>query len=263
MLLNCGVEDSWESLELKEIQPVHPKGNQSWIFIRRTDAEAEAPILWSLDTKNGLIGKDPDAGKDRRREGKGMTENEMVGWHHRLDRHEPEQALGAGDGQGGPACCSPRAGKELDMTERLNWTENASDALQCDIPKAMMMSIKYLAWDHGSSPFALLTFSACSFFVWRSGCCPVHCGLFGSSLGLYHLDGSSIPPVLSTKSVCRHCQKSCGGVKNCPWLRPLFETLGMWWWEGNRQEGQGSPNRGNSLQVSDIFISLKRQEETN
>ena len=161
MLLTCGIVDSWESLELKEIQPVHPKGNQSWILIRRTDAEAEAPILWSLDTKNGLIGKDPDAGKDWRREEKGMTENEMVGWHHRLDRHEPEQALGAGDGQGGPACCSPRAGKELDMTEWLNWTENASDALQCDIPKAMMMSIKYLAWDHGSSPFALLTFSAC------------------------------------------------------------------------------------------------------
>ena len=108
MLLNCGVgEDSWESLDCKEIQPVHPKGNQSWIFIGRTDAEAETPILWPLDEKNWLIWKNPDAGKDWRQEEKGMTEDKMVGWHHRLDGHEFEQALGVGDGQGSLACCSP------------------------------------------------------------------------------------------------------------------------------------------------------------
>ena len=77
-------------LDYKEIQPVHPKGDQSWIFIGRTDAEAETPILWPPDAKSWLIGKDPDAGKDWMREEKGMTENEMVGWHHRLNGHEFE-----------------------------------------------------------------------------------------------------------------------------------------------------------------------------
>ena len=83
----------------KEIQPVHSKGNQSWIFIKRTDAKAETPILWPPDAKNWLIGKDPDAGKDRRQEEKGMTEDKMVGWHHQLDGHEFEQTLGVGDRQ--------------------------------------------------------------------------------------------------------------------------------------------------------------------
>ena len=90
----------------REIKLVHPKGDQSWIFIGRTDAEAEAPILWPPDAKSRLIGKDPDAGKDWRQE-KGMTEDETVGWHHRLDGHEFEQAPGGGDGQGSQACCSP------------------------------------------------------------------------------------------------------------------------------------------------------------
>ena len=94
-------------LDCKEIQPVHPKGNQSWIFMGRTDAEAETLILWSPDVKNWFIGKDPDARKDWRQEEKEMTEDEMVGWHHWLDGHEFEQAPGVGDGQGGLACCSP------------------------------------------------------------------------------------------------------------------------------------------------------------
>ena len=89
MLLNCGAgEDSWESLGYKEIQPFHPKGDQSWIFIGRTDAEAETPILWPADVKNWLIGKVCDAGKDWRWEEKGTAEDEMVGWHHWLDGHE-------------------------------------------------------------------------------------------------------------------------------------------------------------------------------
>ena len=109
------LEKTLESpLDCKEIQPVHAKGNQSWVFICRTDAEA--PILWPLDAKNWLTGKDPDAGKDWRQEEKGMTEAEMVGWHHRLDGHESEWALGVGDGQGGLACCSPWAHIESDTT---------------------------------------------------------------------------------------------------------------------------------------------------
>ena len=111
------------SLDCKEIQPVHPKGNQSWIFIGRTDAEAETPILWLPGAKNWLIRKDPVAGKDWRQEEKGMTEDEMAGWHHLLNGHGFEQAPGAGDGWGSLTCCSPWGHKESDTTEWLNWTE--------------------------------------------------------------------------------------------------------------------------------------------
>ena len=105
-------------------KPVNtPKENQPWIFIGRTDAEAETPILWPPDTKNWLIEKDPDAGKDWRREEKGTTEDEMVGWHHQLNGHDFEQAPGVGDGQGSLACCSPCGHKESDTTDQLNWTE--------------------------------------------------------------------------------------------------------------------------------------------
>ena len=118
------LEKTFESpLDYKEIQPVNPKGNQSWIFIGRTDAEAEAPVLWPPDAKSWLLGKDPDAGKDWRWEEKGVTEDEMVGWHHRLNGHEFEWTLGVGDGQGGLACCSPWGRKESDTAERLNWIE--------------------------------------------------------------------------------------------------------------------------------------------
>ena len=124
MLLNCGVgEDSWESLGLQRvIQPVHLKGYQSWMFTGRTEAEAETPILWSPDAKSWLIWKDTDAGKDWRQEEKGTTEDEMVGWHHWLNGHEFEETLGVGDEQGGLACFSLWGCKELDTTERLNWT---------------------------------------------------------------------------------------------------------------------------------------------
>ena len=111
------------SLDCKEIKPVNRKGNQTWIFIGRTDAEAETAILWPPNTKNWLIGKYSDAGKDWRQEEKGTTKDEMVGWHHWLDGHEFEQALWVGDGQGSLACCSPWSHKELDTTEWLNWTE--------------------------------------------------------------------------------------------------------------------------------------------
>ena len=109
-------------LDYKEIQPVHPKGNQSWIFIGRADAEAEISILWPPDGKNRTIGKDPDAGKDWRQE-KGSAEYEMVGWHHQLDGHEFEQGMGVGNGQGGLVCYDSWGCKESDTTEWLNWTE--------------------------------------------------------------------------------------------------------------------------------------------
>ena len=107
----------------KEIQPVHPKGDQSWVFIGRTDAEAETPILWPPHVKSWLTGKDPDAGRDWGREEKGMTEDEMAGWHHRLYGHEFEWTLGVGDRQGDLVCCDSWGHEVLDMTERLNWTE--------------------------------------------------------------------------------------------------------------------------------------------
>ena len=110
-------------LDFKEIQPVHPNGNQSWVFIGRTDAEAEIPILWPPDEKSWLIGKDSDAGRDWGQEEKGTTEDKMAGWHHQLDGHEFGWTLGVGDGQGGLACCNSWGHKESDATERLNWTE--------------------------------------------------------------------------------------------------------------------------------------------
>ena len=98
-------------LNCKEIQPVHPKGNQSWIFIGRTDAEAETPILWPPDAQSWLIWKDPDARKDWGQEEKGTIEDEMAGWHHRLNGHEFEWTPGVGDGQGSLVCCSLRVTK--------------------------------------------------------------------------------------------------------------------------------------------------------
>ena len=116
------LEKTLESpLDFKEIQPVHPKGNQSWIFTGRTDAEAKTPVPWPPDEK-WLIWKDPDAGIDWRRE-KGMTEDEMVGWHHQLNRPEFELAPGVGDGQGSLSCCNQWGHKESDTTGWLNWTE--------------------------------------------------------------------------------------------------------------------------------------------
>ena len=111
------------SLDFKEIQPVHSKGDQSWVFFGRTDAKAETPILWPPHAKTWLIGKDSDAARDWGQEEKGMTEDEMAGWHHRLNGREFEWTLGVGDGQGGLASCNSWDRKELDMTERLNWTE--------------------------------------------------------------------------------------------------------------------------------------------
>ena len=109
-------------LDSKEIQSVHPKGNQSWIFIGRTDAEAESPILWPPDAKNWHIWEDPDTGTDWRREEKGTTKDEIVGWHHQLNGREFEQAPGVGDGQGSLACCSPWGCRvRHDWATELNW----------------------------------------------------------------------------------------------------------------------------------------------
>ena len=118
------LEKTLESpLDCKEIQLVHSKGDRSWVFIGRTDAEAETPIFWPPHEKSWLIGKDPDAGRDWGQEEKGMTEVEMAGWHHRLDGRESEWTLGVGDGQGGLACCDSWGHKKSDTTERLKWRD--------------------------------------------------------------------------------------------------------------------------------------------
>ena len=124
MLLNCSAgENSWVHWAARRSNKSILKGKQPWIFIGRTDDEAETPILWPPDVKNWLMWKDPDAGKVWRQEEKGTTEDEIVGWHHQLYGHEFEETLGAGDGEGGRVCCSPWGRKQLDTTERLNWTE--------------------------------------------------------------------------------------------------------------------------------------------
>ena len=110
-------------LDYKEIiQSILKEIDQSWVFTGRTDFEAETPILWPLDAKNWLMGKDPDTGKDWRQEEKGMTEDELFGWHHWLHRHKFEQAPGIGDGQGSQACCSPWGCKDSDILS--NWTDS-------------------------------------------------------------------------------------------------------------------------------------------
>ena len=115
------LEKTFETLlDCKEIQPANLKGNQPWIFIGRTDAEAETPILWLPDAKSRPIEKDPDVGKDWGQEEKGATEDEMLGWHHWFNEHEFEQTLGDGEGQGSLMCCSLWHHKELDRTEQLN-----------------------------------------------------------------------------------------------------------------------------------------------
>ena len=116
------LEETLESpLDCKEIQPVHPKEDQSWVFIGRTDVEAETPILWPPDVKNWLIGKDPDAGKDWGWEEKGTAEDEMVGWHHRLNGHGFGWTLGVGEGQRGLACCDSWGHKHCPVLTALNF----------------------------------------------------------------------------------------------------------------------------------------------
>ena len=124
------LENTLESpSDCKEIKLVNPKGNQSWIFIGKIDAYAEAkvPILWPTDVKNWLIRKNPDAGKNWRQEEKGTTEDEVIGWHHRLSGYEFEQAPWVGDGQGSLVCCSPWGHKALDMTKQLNSALESDD----------------------------------------------------------------------------------------------------------------------------------------
>ena len=123
MLLNGGVgQDSWESLGLQGDPAVHPKGHQSWVFIGRTDAQAETPILWPPHANSWLTWQNSDAGKDWGRKEKATTEDEIVGWHHQLNGHGFGGTPGVGDGQGGLAYCSLWSHKDLDTTERLNWT---------------------------------------------------------------------------------------------------------------------------------------------
>ena len=146
MLLNCGPgEDSWESLNCKEIQPVHSKGDQPWDFFGRNDAKAETPVLWLPHVKSWLIGKDSDAGRDWGQEEKGTTEDEMAGWHHWFDGCESQWTPGVGDGQGGLVCWDSRGRKELDTTERLIWSrsklchvESSSSSLQHVGPSSLL-----------------------------------------------------------------------------------------------------------------------------
>ena len=126
------LEKTLESpLDCKEIQLVNPEGNQSWVFIGRTDVEIDTPILWPPDEKSWLIWKDPDARKDWGQEEKGTTEDEMVGWHHQLNGHEFVLTPGVGDGQGGLVCWGSWGHRESDVTERLSWAELVPKKLRC------------------------------------------------------------------------------------------------------------------------------------
>ena len=147
MLLNCGVEkDSESPLDCKEIQPVHSKGDQSWVFFGKTDAEAETLGLWPPHAKSWLIGKDSGAGRDWGQEEKRTTEDEMAGWHHWLDGHESEWTLGVGDGQGGLSFCNPWGLKESDMTEQLNNCNIYCVPVKCKALCLIRQIISYYIW---------------------------------------------------------------------------------------------------------------------
>ena len=184
MLLNSGIgEDSWESFDSKEIQPVHPKRNQSWIFIGRTDAEAEASILWPPDAKNWLIGKGPDVGKGWRQEKKGAREDEMVGWHHWLNGHEFEQAPGDGEGQGRLASWSLWVTKSQTLSDwaaehlhrspaqssrsavsdssRPHEPQHARPPCPSPTPRAYSNSCWWSRWCHPTISSSVIPFSSC------------------------------------------------------------------------------------------------------
>ena len=176
MLWTVVLEKTLESpLDCKEIQPVHPKGNQSWIFIGRTDAEAETRVLWPRHAKSWLIGKDSDAGRGWGQEEKGTTEDEMAGWHHWLDELEFEWTPGVGDGQGGLVCCNSWGRKESDTTERLNWTEvfvSPGSVFRSRIAELCCKWFFNLIWNCQSFPEWLYHFV----FLWvvsKISCCSV------------------------------------------------------------------------------------------
>jgi len=145
------LEKTLESpLDCKEIQPVHSKGDQSWVFFGRTDAKAETPVLWPPHAKSWCTGKDSDAGRDWGQE-KGMTEDEMAGWHHRLDGREFEWTPGIVDGQGGLACFDSWGRKESDTTERLIWTDWSFHTKMAELetsPSSLCMSLLFSQSQH-------------------------------------------------------------------------------------------------------------------
>ena len=209
-------------VDCKEIQPVHPKGDQSWVFIGRTDVEAETPILWPHYAKSWLIWKDPDAGKDWRREEKGTTEDEMLGWHHRLDGHEFGWTLGIGDEQGGLACCGSLGHKELDMTEQLNWTElnglvvfptffnlslNLAIRSSCSEPQSAPGLV--FAWLYRASPSLAARIQSIWFQCWPSG--DVH---VKSSLELLE-EGVCHPQCCACKGLGSKYFRLCGSCGLC------------------------------------------------
>ena len=202
-------------LDSKEMKAINPKGNQHWIFIGKTDVEAETPILWSPDAKNWLIGTDPDAWKDWRQEEKGMTEDEMVGWHHRLDVHGFEQALGIGDGQGSLASCSPWAHKGSDTTEWLNITTGFS---QCLIRRV---------WELWPLPYGILFFFF--FFAPRYAARTLDSKIFNpdTPFSTSHISkrGGQLIRTLYVLPL-----GGGGGEGSVPWIIPLFSWNSNWWY---------------------------------
>ena len=165
-------------LDSKEINPINPKGNQSWIFIGRTDMKAEAPIIWPPDAKNWLTGKNHDAGKDWRQE-KGTTEDEMVGWHHQFNGHEFEQALEVGDGQG--SLCAAVHGVTKSQTWLREWTElidplpklngtanlEMSTSREASYPKKLEREVTEMCECVNHPFFFLFVFSRTKWYTWK------------------------------------------------------------------------------------------------
>ena len=216
------------SLDSKEIKPVSPKRNQPWILTGRTEVEAEAPILWPPDVKSWLIGKDPDAGKDWGQEEKGMTEDEMVGWHHQLNGHKFEQTLGDRDGQGSLACCSPWGHKESDTTEQLNSNILISVLANWTISKLLVDVLLPVAavtnywilgtwWLNATEMYYLTVLEP---EVWNQ----YHkLKVWAGTCSLRRLSGSICSLPLPTSGGCWECSLACGSI--IQFSRPVSSNL--------------------------------------
>ena len=194
-------------LDYKDIQPVHPKGDQSWVFIGRTHAEAETPVLWPPYAKGWLIGKDSDSERDWGQEEKGTTEDEMAGWHHRLDAYEFEWTTGVGDGQGVLACCDSWGCKESDTTEWLNWLTD--DPVAITLLFRVRVYTPFLCFLSGEN------FSIC----WRAGLVVLNSLSFCLSVKLL-ISPSYLNEILTVYSNCREQELR-------PWQKSWGRRLGI------------------------------------
>ena len=240
------LEKTLESpLDCKEIQSIHSKGNQSWVFIGRTDVEAETPILWLPDVKSWLIGKDSDAGRDWGQEEKGTTEEEMIGWNHWLNGYEFGWTLGVGDGQGNLVCCGSWSHKESDTTKRLNWTNSTHSSILAwripwtipevhGVPKCwtLLHDFQFSLIPQGRRHSSWGSSLLCSLFAWQRNKATLSLSSKTFSIFLFSI-GAQRANILATNWIkLEHGKSDFIGVRNRTsdqWGSKIDERRERWW----------------------------------